>query len=126
MEQVIGLLTGRTLTWSTALWIAKKPILQNYEEVSTHFKRVFDHAPERKSAGELLIELKQGECTTAEHALDFRTLAAESGWPDAVLTTMFRRELHINVQKEVACKAMKLSLHELIDLSIQMDYLRHR
>lgn len=47
------------LTLATALWMDKKPILQNYEEFSTHFKRVVDHAPVGKLVGELLIELKQ-------------------------------------------------------------------
>lgn len=49
------------------------------------FRRVFDHSPESKEVGECLLALRQGPLRVFKFALEFRTIAAESGWNDDAL-----------------------------------------
>lgn len=54
----------------------------------------------------------------AEFALEFRILAAESGWNEPTLKTIFRAGLNLNIKKELACRDDKATLDSLIDLAI--------
>lgn len=46
----------------------------------SHFKEVFERADSEVSAGEQLYHLTQGNHSVQDYALQFRTLAAASGW----------------------------------------------
>lgn len=61
--------------------------------------RVFNHAPEGKEVSERLLEVKQGNHRMVEYRLDFRTLAAESGWNKTALKAIF----HQGLNREVLC-----------------------
>ncbi len=69
-------------------------------------KEVFEHPAGRKEVGEQLISLRQGRGTAADYALSFRTLAAQTGWPDDPLKLHFRKGLNSELQSELACRMM--------------------
>uniref|UniRef100_A0A3B1K949 CCHC-type domain-containing protein n=1 Tax=Astyanax mexicanus TaxID=7994 RepID=A0A3B1K949_ASTMX len=75
------------------------------------------------SNGELLLALKQGQKPVASYALEFRTLAAGSGWNNAALINVFRCGLNPDIQRELACRDDSLTLDQLISLSIRLDQL---
>ena len=50
---------------------------------TAEMSKVFNHMIQGKDASMRLFSLRQGFWSMAEYAIDFRTLAAESGWNGA-------------------------------------------
>lgn len=55
--------------------------------------RVFEHPLQGKEAGSRHLSLCQGTSSASDYAIDFRILAAESGWDELALGGIFRRGL---------------------------------
>lgn len=70
-----------------------------------------------------LLHLCQGSRSAATFVIDFRTLAAQSGWDKTALKTVFREGLNQRLQSELACKGEDASLSDFITLSIKIDNL---
>ncbi|ROL48356.1 Retrotransposon Gag-like protein 6 [Anabarilius grahami] len=77
---IISQLNGKARHWAEPLWSQKNPITQSLSSFIAHFKEVFGRPVWDSSIGEQLYQLKQGSLTVNEYALQFRTLAAASGW----------------------------------------------
>ncbi|KAL0183738.1 hypothetical protein M9458_019434, partial [Cirrhinus mrigala] len=120
---VCSLLTGRALDWATAVWDLTHSTFSSFKEFLRRFKEVFDFPEGGEGAGEQLLTLRQGRSTAAEFALTFRTLAAQTGWPDDPLKLHFRKGLSHELQAELACRDEGKSLDELINLAIRIDNL---
>uniref|UniRef100_A0AAR2JVU4 CCHC-type domain-containing protein n=1 Tax=Pygocentrus nattereri TaxID=42514 RepID=A0AAR2JVU4_PYGNA len=116
---VVSRLSEKALEWATASWPAFNG--WTYERFLKEFKLVFDHPYEGKVSGELLTQLRQGPRSVVEYALEFRTLAASSGWNETALLVMFRHGLNPEVLNELASKDDGLSLDQLISLAIKLD-----
>ncbi len=120
---VCSLLTGRALEWATAVWRDDQSVFPTFTAFIQRFKEVFEHPAGGKEAGEQLISLRQGRGSAADYALSFRTLAAQTGWPDDPLKLHFRRGLSTELQSELACRDEGKSLDQFIDLAIRIDNL---
>ncbi|KAL0199704.1 hypothetical protein M9458_002891, partial [Cirrhinus mrigala] len=118
---ICSLLTGRALEWATTVWDLGRPAFPSFATFLQSFKAVFQPNPESSEAGERIVALKQGWRTAADYALDFRTLAAQSGWNDGPLKLHYRKGLNPDLQVELACRDEDLSLNQYIDLSIRVD-----
>ncbi|KAI2661314.1 Transposon Tf2-6 polyprotein [Labeo rohita] len=118
---VCSLLTGKALEWATAVWDLGQPTFPSFTAFLRSFKEVFQPSPESSEAGEQIMALRQGRRTAAEYALDFRTLAAQSGWNDGPLKLHYRKGLQPDLQVELACRDENLSLSQYIELSIRVD-----
>uniref|UniRef100_A0A3B1JS24 CCHC-type domain-containing protein n=1 Tax=Astyanax mexicanus TaxID=7994 RepID=A0A3B1JS24_ASTMX len=118
----ISRLTGKALDWATAIWSSIEN--STYEHFLREFRLVFDHPHHGQSQGELLVQLRQGNRPVSDFALEFRTLAAGSGWNEPALRVMFRNGLRADILAELACKDDGLSLDELISLAIRLDQLK--
>ncbi|KAL0155832.1 hypothetical protein M9458_050095, partial [Cirrhinus mrigala] len=118
---VCSLLTGKALEWATAVWNLDRPAFPSFAAFLQQFKAVFQPSSESGEAGEQIYQLRQGRRTAAEYALEFRTLAAQSGWNDGPLKLHYRRGLRPDLQVELACRDEDLSLNQYIDLSIRVD-----
>ena len=90
---IIANLTGKVREWATALWSQESPVLSSYNQFKQYVTDVFDHPAAGRDTGNQLVELKQYNRTAAEYALDFRVLAAGSGWSKPALLTVYRRGL---------------------------------
>lgn len=84
------LLTGSALTWAMAVWEQGSEPISSYECFTELCQRVFDHLAESREMGEQLLTITQGTCRVADHALEFRTIAAGSGWNNTMLKAAFR------------------------------------
>ncbi|KAJ8016081.1 hypothetical protein DPEC_G00003450 [Dallia pectoralis] len=73
-------LVGPALEWATAFQSEHSPELYDYKEFTRNFCSTFDHPPKGREAGERLVHLRQGTRSAKEFVLEFRTLAAGSGW----------------------------------------------
>ncbi len=122
---VCSLLTGRALEWATAVWRDDHSVFPTFSAFIQRFKEVFEHPAGGKEVGEQLISLRQGRGTAADYALSFRTLAAQTGWPDDPLKLHFRKGLNSELQSELACRDDGKTLDQFIDLAIRVDNLIH-
>lgn len=120
---VCSLLTGKALDWATAVWPDSTPIFPSFNDFLKRFCTVFDHPEGGRNAGEELLCIQQGDRSAAEFALQFRTLAAQTGWADDPLVTLYRRALKPELQREMACRDDGKTLDQLIELSIRLDTL---
>ncbi|KAL0147274.1 hypothetical protein M9458_057420, partial [Cirrhinus mrigala] len=120
---VCSLLTGKALDWATAVWDLNRPTFPSFETFLRRFKEVFDYPEGGDSARERILTLRQGKTTAAEFALTFRTLAAQTSWPDDPLKLHFRKGLSHDLQAELACRDEGKTLDELINLAIRIDNL---
>ncbi len=120
---VCSLLTGRALEWATAVWSDGHPAFPTFTAFIQRFKEVFDHPAGGKEPGEQLISLRQRGGSAADYALSFRTLAAQTGWPDDPLKLHFRKVLSSELQSELACRDESKTFDQFIDLAIRIDNL---
>ncbi len=123
---VCSLLTGRALEWATAVWRDDHSVFPTFSVFIQRFKEVFEHPAGGKEVGEQLISLRQGRGTAADYALSFRTLAAQTGWPDDPLKLHFCKGLNAELQTELACRNDGKTLDQFIDLAIRIDNLIHK
>ncbi|KAL0154784.1 hypothetical protein M9458_049047, partial [Cirrhinus mrigala] len=120
---VCSLLSGRALDWATAVWSEDHVVFPSFAAFLQNFKEVFEHSADGMEVGEQLLQLRHGKNTAADYALAFRTLAAQTGWPDDPLKLLFRKGLNAELQSELACRDEGKSLAQFIDLAIRVDNL---
>ncbi|KAK3544542.1 hypothetical protein QTP86_015846 [Hemibagrus guttatus] len=85
-----------------------------------HFREVFGKPSWDSSVGEELCKLRQGKLTVTEYALQFRTLAAKSGWNEQALLATYRQGLSPQVRLHLAAHKDAIGLERLIQLSIRV------
>ena len=87
---VISLLSGRALQWAQSLWNSNSRLVTSLSAFIQHFKEVFGQVAADLTVHDQLYRLRQGGSSVSTYALQFRTLAAASGWNETALITAFR------------------------------------
>uniref|UniRef100_A0A8C5QHS7 Retrotransposon gag domain-containing protein n=1 Tax=Leptobrachium leishanense TaxID=445787 RepID=A0A8C5QHS7_9ANUR len=124
---VINHLTDKALRWANPLWETDKPIVYNYREFMSAFRRVFDPTGPKTNAAKSLLRLRQGTKSLGDYALEFRSLASELNWNNEALVAVFSEGLNDELQDEVAARDLPEELEDLITyLSYIDERLRHR
>ncbi|KAK3538694.1 hypothetical protein QTP86_013036 [Hemibagrus guttatus] len=90
---VITQLCGQALLRAESLWSQDSPVTQSYAGFVEHFKEVFEKPSCDSSVREELCKLQQGTLMVTEYAIQFRTLAAKSGWNEQALLAAYRQGL---------------------------------
>ncbi|KAK3569703.1 hypothetical protein QTP86_003321, partial [Hemibagrus guttatus] len=117
---VITQLRGQALLWAESLWSQDSPVTQSYAGFVEHFKEVFGKPSWDSSVGEELCKLRQGKLMVTEYAIQFRTLAAKSGWNEQALLAAYRQGLSPQVRLHLAAHEDAIGLERLIQLSIRV------
>ncbi|XP_067230540.1 rhomboid-related protein 3 isoform X1 [Chanodichthys erythropterus] len=117
---IISQLQGKALQWADSLWTQNGSVVKSYTAFVTHFREVFGKPLADSSTGEKLYNLKQGNKTVNDYALQFRTLAATSGWNEQALITTFRQGLEPNVRLHLAAYEDSIGLERFIQLAIRV------
>lgn len=124
---IITLLTSKALDWASALWDQKSPLTTNSQQFIMEMKRVFQHPSSGGDVDHRLLNLSQGTRSAAEFAIEFRTLATESGWDQRALRATFHHALSSELKDELAFRDPAPDLESLIDVAIRVDHrLRER
>lgn len=118
---IMGLLQGKALDWATAMWQSNSDIHNDYKKFVQELKKVFDHPVQGKEASKRLLTIRQGSRSVAEYSVEFRTLAAEAGWDDAALQTVFVNGLNEQLKDELALKEDSDNLDSIVSLAIKLD-----
>ncbi len=95
---LISLLTVKALLWARAIWNANSFIINSYDAFTNHFKVVFSSATGALAVSDQLLRLTQGYSTTSDYTLQFRMLAASSGWNEAALLSAYRHGLNPHIR----------------------------
>uniref|UniRef100_A0A673MBN3 CUB domain-containing protein n=1 Tax=Sinocyclocheilus rhinocerous TaxID=307959 RepID=A0A673MBN3_9TELE len=118
---VITLLTGRAALWGTAVWERKHQCCSSFQSFSDELRKVFDRATSGREAARELAELRQGDRSVTDYAIEFRTLAAECNWNQEAQWDVFRHGLADRITNEIYTLELPTSLDGLIDLAIRVD-----
>ncbi|XP_072889749.1 uncharacterized protein [Hemitrygon akajei] len=82
-------------------------------------RKIFDHPVRYKDAAKRLLALRQGSRSVAEYSVEFRTLAADSGWNDEALQEVFQQGLcdktRMQIPATVNYQRQCLTLSALVD-----------
>lgn len=124
---IITLLTGKALDWASTLWDQRSPLTANSSNFISEMRRVFHHPACTGDVDYRLLRLSQGTRSVAEFAIEFRTLASESGWDQRALKATFHQALSSELKDELAFRDPSPDLESLIDVAIRVDHrLRER
>ena len=111
-------LIDQALDWAVAI-VGRDPRLStDLPHFLEEFRRVFDHPAAGADAAGPLHSIRQGGRGIVDYTLEFRTLAAESGW-DA-LRSAYRGGLSEKI-KDLLVRDRPNSLNDLALLAHQMD-----
>lgn len=119
---MMSLLTGKALEWATAVW-DNEQIQKSFKYFSQQIKEVFEYPAGGRHISVQLLHLRQGKLCAADYAVQFRTLAAQSGWNDVALKSVFGEGLNPTLQAELATRDESLTLSEYITLTVKIDNL---
>lgn len=115
---VLSLLTGRAALWGTAVWKNHDPCTQSFESLSTMMKKVFDRSAVGRDAARKLTDLRQGNRSVSDYAIEFRTLAADTHWNEEAQWDTFLHGLTGCIQRELQHCELPSSLNGVIDAAI--------
>uniref|UniRef100_A0AAY5KUW2 CCHC-type domain-containing protein n=1 Tax=Esox lucius TaxID=8010 RepID=A0AAY5KUW2_ESOLU len=118
---VIGLLRGDALKWASAIWERQSPYTQTYSDFTSEMRKVFDHPVRGRDASKRLYSLHQGVRSVAEYAVEFRTLAEESGWNGEALQAGFYNGLSEQLKDELLSYPETMGLDDTISLAMRVD-----
>ena len=113
---IMSTLTGRALDWAIAAVRQNPRLSNNLAEFLEEFRRVFDYPTQGSDAAGRLDTLCQGTRSVADYTLEFRTLAADSGWDDATLRSAYRQGLSEEL-KDLLVRDQPTSLNDLATLA---------
>ncbi|KAK3507826.1 hypothetical protein QTP70_001071 [Hemibagrus guttatus] len=120
---LLSLLMGKALDWALAVWDADPLIRASYSHFEEGIREVFEHPAGGKDISVQLMEIRHGSESTADYAIRFRTLAAQSEWNDAALWAVFCAGLNPTLQTELTCHVEATSLTQFVATAVRLDNL---
>ncbi len=119
---VIMHLAGSAREWGTAMWDNKNECCSSYSIFSQELRKVFDRSALGNEAARALSLLRQGTRTVSDYAIEFRTLAASSGWNSRALWDHFLHGLAEHIKDEIYSLELPPSLDGLVELATRVDF----
>lgn len=95
---IILSLSGRAKAWATAEWTRRSAICNSLPLLIDTVKQIFQSVTPGQEAAKALGALRQGKRSVLGYAIEFRTLAAESGWNQPALVDAFYNSLTDNLK----------------------------
>ncbi len=122
---IISSLSGRALQWAETIWAQAGTVNQSLSSFVNQLREVFGTPDGDSSAGEQLYHLQQCNLSIHDYALQFRTLAAASGWDESPLLTTYRQGLEPRLRLQLAAFDDTIGLKRFIQLSIRVASRMH-
>lgn len=113
---MISHLTGRAQTWATAECTRRSTLCESI------FSRAFAQrfSPGREAARSPTC-LRQGRRSVIDYAIEFRTLAADSGWNNATLVDAYISGLSQRIRKQLISLDLPDELDSVIPITSKTD-----
>ena len=118
---ILSHLTGRAEAWATAEWSRQAAICDSVDLFTDALVKIFQHTAPGREAARGLVSIRQGQRRAADYAVEFRTLAAESGWNQAALFDAFLHGLSEPLKDQFAPLELPADLESVIALAIRVD-----
>ena len=118
---VMSHLTGRAAAWATAEWSRDSIVCQTLSRFTDTMSRVFDHSSPAREASRMLMQIKQHNRPVTDYAIEFRTLAADSGWNDPALIDAFMNGLTDSIKDQLAPLELPTDLDIIISMATRID-----
>ncbi|XP_037837009.1 uncharacterized protein LOC119617914 [Kryptolebias marmoratus] len=118
---VIGLLLDKALGWAEAKYSFRAIQVTPFNQFIEDFEQTFGLKYTDTEITQKLWNLKQGSRSVAQFAIDFRTLAATSGWNESALKGVFIHSLQESLKDQLAGWEEPRALDDLITLAIRLD-----
>ena len=120
VDLIISSLSDRALDWAMATTRNNPQLMSDLPLFLNEFHATVDHPSGGADSAGWLHSITQGSRNAAEYTLEFRTLAADSGWGDVVLRSAYRRGLLEDI-KDLIVRDQPPTLQDLITLVLLMD-----
>ncbi|KAK3538551.1 hypothetical protein QTP86_006715 [Hemibagrus guttatus] len=101
--------------WASTIWDHDPLVKTSIAYFSSLIREVFEYPA---GGRDVSVQLRQGVESAADHAVKFRTLAAQSGWNDPAILAVFREGLCPASQAEMACWDSNATLSNYITTTI--------
>ena len=118
---ILSHLSGRAEAWATAEWAQRTRVCDSLAEFTGSLTRIFQHNAPGREAARALVSLRQGKRRVSDFAIEFRTLAADSGWNQSALIDAFLHGLVSSMKDHLAPLDIPDDLDSLISLAIKID-----
>ena len=118
---MVSYLTGQAEKWATAEWARDSPVCSSVQLFTETLRKVFDHTARGREAARALMDLRQGNRRVSAYAVEFRTLATESGWNEEALFDAFKRRLAESIRDHLTALELPNDVDSLIALVIKID-----
>ncbi|KAL0188441.1 hypothetical protein M9458_015540, partial [Cirrhinus mrigala] len=118
---LISLLTGKALQWAKAIWNSNNPIINSFEQFTSHFSEVFSTATSTLPTSDQLFRLQQGSSSVNKYTLHFRTLATASGWNEIVLLGTYRQGLNPEIRAAMALYDDSIGLESFLQRTTRVS-----
>lgn len=82
-------LMGRAEAWATAEWGRRSLLCNLFTAFHDSFLLIFQHTKPGREVARELMRLEQGNCRVSDYAIEFKTLALDSGWNQSALSDAF-------------------------------------
>ena len=91
-------------------------ICSDYSAFAEETRKVFDHPVRGRETSQHVLRLRQGSLSVASFAVEFSTLAAESGWNEEALQGVFLNALSGDIKDQLTSREESSDLDHLISL----------
>ncbi|XP_072770759.1 DNA-binding protein RFX2 isoform X1 [Nerophis lumbriciformis] len=118
---VMSHMSGRASSWATAEWGRQSPVCASYAAFAKAMKNIFQRERPGREAARSLLRLQQGQWSVTDFAIEFRRLAADSGWPTSALVDVFSLGLADQVRKQMIPLKTPDNLDELVALAVEIE-----
>lgn len=118
-------LTGRAAAWATAEWSRESNACQTLSMFTDTMHQVFDHSSPAREATRALMQIKQRNQRVIDYAIEFRTLAADSGWNTPALIDAFMNGLSDPIKDQLAPLELPTDLSSIISMATRIDNRLH-
>lgn len=117
----ISHLTGRAAAWATAEWARETVLCHDVKFFSKMLTDIIDHKSPGQEASRALLRLQQGRSRVVDYAIDFRRLAADSGWNGPALNDAFLHGLSDPIKDQLAPLELPPDLESIILTAVCID-----
>lgn len=118
---MVSHLTGRAAAWATAEWSRGSTICESLGLFKDSLKKIFDHTSSGREAARALSKLRQGHRSVSDFAIEFRTIAADSGWNPLALFDAFINGLSDPIKDQLAPLDLPEHLDSVIAMAVRID-----
>lgn len=118
---MVSHLTGRAAAWATSEWARDSPTCNSLDVFTDTLTKVFNRTAPGREAARALMQIKQSQHRVSDYAIEFRTLAADSGWNSSALLDAFLSGLSDSIKDQLIPLDLPEDLDSVIALAVRID-----